>query len=202
MKRLIRKASSMLLYHGTYYEVAEQIIKDGAIRPSNDTNVTNTETYTMQPDCVYLANDEREANGYGGEGYKDNGDTIIFEVSLDTTDNNFVTDEDALLLDEDQFIMDLDDIFTKNGLDTTPIYEEFDINAPDKFFNKPEYRPMLEELLNKMDPFEGLEIRDTIAYRGSIPLNAIVSIINGSTGDKTNNVSLVGLAEIGNKEFA
>lgn len=194
--RLVKKANSLLLYHGTYYDVAKKILEEGAIKPSVETGVTNPASYTLQPDCVYLSTTSSSTILYGGEGREGEGDTIIFELSLDDSDQNFVADEDAMLLDEDAVVSNLEEIFEERGLDVSLIARDFDTYRPDEFFKNPEYSFAFDELMKSWSADDSLEESGTVAHRGQISLDNVVSMINGTTNKKTNNISLEGLNEI------
>lgn len=183
MKRLIRRASSLTLYHGTSSVSALKILESGQISPRNETKTYNqyADTWTMNWDAVYLSKSIDGTEYYsgvmtGGEAF-DEFLPVVFEIALDSNDPNFFTDEDTLKLYDDEYLIEL---LSKYVNDEKMVQYYLDAIKDEDFsrFNR-EDTQVFVKILSEIDPQDSMNKNnsDSVAYEGSIPISKCTNLI-------------------------
>lgn len=104
MKRLLKKAELLELYHGTSTNFLPSIMKQGLI-PSNESKNTpyefGSEIETKYKDCVYLALDELYAADMASQTTDKYGGAILV-IGVEVDSENLIADEDYTKGDENK----------------------------------------------------------------------------------------------------
>lgn len=202
MKRLIRKANSMVCYHGTTLDNAIKIVNAGAIKPydSVESGILNTfelrESY--REDVVYLTTNLETAKIFANveqdsffefevddEKHVDGNAGIIFVVNLNDTSN---------LIADDTVIDDIDKakILLAAGVELTDEEREILESAETKWGKNNFYDSQLHQIVTRSEYVDlmnqyvddNFSYEDTlngvysaVAYKGEIPLNMISEVM-------------------------
>lgn len=160
MKRLVKKAKTLKLYHGTTNKFLDNIKEKGilctvdapqmATGPASGGYLGVTDPYN-----VFLTNQEHIAKYYANRAVQAfGGEPIVIEVSVNS---------DNLIVDED---------FTNNAVWNSET-KKYELTIP----TTGDFVELTEEEYDNFTGEDCLKLMGTVAYRGNIPASNIINII-------------------------
>lgn len=196
MKRLIKKAKNIIMYHGTRSENVKEILKSGYILPSNESGFYRTEGHTVIYDNVYLTKEYSVAVEYSGlyycgvdYEYGDDGWATdqkdypcVIHVNIDNENTNLIADEDYInyTIERNNEYQLLKDAIDYAGF-TEDEYDEFryDPNKEESIWFEYVYEYDKEralKILKYIGVQKSFDDCGSLGYTGKIPLSQIEQI--------------------------